>query len=104
MAQPTPVVPAALRADQAIDASDTLRSLLARRQQAQERFNVIRPLVPPDLLARVNIGGVDVDRWSLLVDDASAAAKLRQLVPRFEAALRTQGLAEPPLRIRVIPR
>ncbi len=99
MSQPT--VPLPIAARDAMDASDTLRQLLARRRQAEERFHVIGPLVPPDLRDRVCVGGLDADHWTLLADGAAAAAKLRQLVPRFESALRGAGLPKPPLAIRV---
>jgi hypothetical protein len=94
-------VPSPITARDAIDASDPLRQLLARRRQAQARFDVIAPLVPSELQDSVGVGGLDADRWTLLADGPAAAAKLRQLMPRFEAALRAAGLAQPPVAIRV---
>jgi hypothetical protein len=96
-----PLVPLPVSARDAIDASGPLRQLLARRREAQARFRVVGPLVPPDLRDSISVGGLDADRWTLLADGAAAAAKLRQLMPRFEAALRDAGLAQPPVAIRV---
>ena len=96
-----PVVPLPIPARDAIGASDPLQQLLARRREAQARLRVIGPLVPAELRDSVGVGGLDADRWTLLADGAAAAAKLRQLTPRFEAALRDAGLAQPPLAIRV---
>ena len=85
-------MPLPITARDAIDASNPLRQLLARRRQAEARFRVISPLVPAELRDYVGVG---------LAEGTSAAAKLRQLMPRFEAALREAGLAQPPVAIRV---
>jgi hypothetical protein len=98
---PQPVVPLPIAARDAMDANEALRQLLARRRQAEERFSVVGPLIPPDLRDHVCVGGLDADHWTLLADGAAAAAKLRQLVPRFESALRAAGLSQPPVTIRV---
>jgi hypothetical protein len=49
----------------------------------------------------VKPGPVDEAGWSLLAANAAVAAKLRQLVPLLEAALREQGFQAIPTRIRV---
>jgi hypothetical protein len=101
MSPTSPVVPLPRSARDAIDGNSTLRQLLARRRQALDRFRVLAPLVPVELVERVTVGGLDAQRWTLLADGAASAAKLRQLLPRFEAVLRAKGLGEPPLVIRV---
>jgi hypothetical protein len=40
----------------------------------------------------------------LLVGNAAAAAKVRQLLPALEAALKDRGWAGPAIKIKVLPR
>jgi hypothetical protein len=47
---------------------------------------------------------LDEGSWVLLVAHAAAAAKVRQLLPDFEASLRTAGWPGPPIKIKVRPR
>jgi hypothetical protein len=44
---------------------------------------------------------LDEDGWSLLVANAAAAAKLRQLLPHLQEALLSQGFNEVPIRLKV---
>jgi hypothetical protein len=53
------------------------------------------------LLAYVKPGPVDGEGWSLLAANASVAAKLRQLKPRFEDMLRDAGWSMTSVRIKV---
>jgi hypothetical protein len=64
-------------------------------------MNAIRPLIPPGLLISVKPGQADDNGWVLLVSSPAVAAKLRQLLPRLEAALRQQGWKTSAIRIRV---
>jgi len=49
----------------------------------------------------VKAGPVDEEAWSLLVANASVAAKLRQLRPRLEERLRERGWQVSSIRIKV---
>lgn len=88
----------------ALGTSGALASLLARVRESEARLAVVRPLIAPELASTVRPGPLDDKRWLLLVDHAAAAAKLRQCLPRIEAALLEQGFTGPEVRIKVRPR
>ncbi len=88
----------------ALGAAAPLASLLARVRESQARWDSVRALLPPELAATVRPGPLDDKRWLLLVEHAAAAAKLRQHLPRIEAALRDGGYSGPELRFKVRPR
>ena len=70
-------------------------------QDSQARLDAIRPALPSLLAAHIRPGPVDAEGWSLLVPNASVAAKLRQLQPRLEDTLRTRGWQITSIRIKV---
>lgn len=82
-----PSVPLPRHVRTAIDASDTLSALLARRALAQALWQRAMPLLPGTLVSAVTLGSIDDEHWTLLADHAAAAAKLRQLIPTLEASL-----------------
>jgi hypothetical protein len=86
---------------EALNRSGPLERLQLRLRESQARFDVIRSLLPPALAAHVKPGPVDEDGWSLLAPNSAAAAKLRQLQPRLEDALRQQGWQVSAIRIKV---
>ena len=85
----------------ALGRSEPLSALLKRLRESQARFAVIRPLLPAALLGAVNAGPLDDTAWVLLAANASAAAKLRQMVPELQAALQAAGWTGPAIRIKV---
>ncbi|WP_083438527.1 DciA family protein [Caldimonas brevitalea] len=95
------------RADRTLPIHEALsrHAGLARIQQlmreSNERFEVVRPLLPPALAAHVKAGPVDEQGWSLLAPNGAAAAKLRQLQPRLEEALRQRGWQVSAIRVKV---
>jgi hypothetical protein len=99
--KPTPVVPNALALSQALERSAPLSVLRQRLNDSNRRYEAIERLLPSLLLPHVKPGPVDDEGWSLLVANASVAAKLRQLQPRLEAALREQGWQASLIRIKV---
>jgi hypothetical protein len=96
-----PLVPAALPLDAAIARSAPLALLRERLHDSQSRFAAIRGLLPVPLAGQVSPGPVDDEGWSLLASSGSAAAKLRQLRPRLEQALREGGWQVSAIRIKV---
>jgi len=86
---------------EALRSNETLGSLLQRLQRSRQRMACIAPLLPPALLESVQPGPLDEEGWSLLVANAAAAAKLRQMVPQLAAELLAQGWPEVPIRLRV---
>ena len=88
----------------ALQRSEPLTGLLQRVRESQARFNAITALLPPGLAGDIRAGPLDDASWVLLVSHAAAAAKVRQLLPALEAALRERGWAGPAIKIKVLPR
>jgi hypothetical protein len=99
--KPTPVTPDALRIDQALQASVPLVRLVQRMRESNARFQHILPHLPGMLAPHVKPGPLDEQGWSLLAANASVAAKLRQLQPRFEEVLLEKGWQPVPVRVKV---
>lgn len=91
-----------MRIEQALDASAPLTRLRLLLSDSNARFEAVRHLLPGGLCPHVKPGPVDAAGWSLLVANASVAAKLRQLQPRLEDALRERGWSVPTIRIKVM--
>jgi len=85
----------------ALGRSEPLASLLKRLRESQARFAAIQPLLPETLRAAVSAGTLDDSAWVLLAANASAAAKLRQMVPELQAALVADGWAGPDIKVKV---
>lgn len=98
-----PAPPARVLAD-ALQHSDALAGLLQRVRESQLRLATVEGLLPEGLRGGVRAGPLDDTAWVLLVSHAAAAAKLRQLLPALEAALRERGHSGPPIKIKVQPR
>lgn len=97
-----PLTPDALRLRDALARSAPLALLQARLRESNARWDALRPQLPAALVAHVRPGPLDADGWSLLAANPAVAAKLRQLRPRLESALREQGFAAGVLRIKVV--
>lgn len=98
---PNSTLPAALPIGEALAQSAPLAQLQALLRESNARFEIIRPLLPAALALQVRPGPVGEQGWALLAGNAAVAAKLRQLLPRFEAALLEQGRQPSAIRIRV---
>ena len=64
-------------------------------------LKAVRPLLPAALLRHVRSGPSDDEGWTMLAGNPAVAAKLRQLQPRLEAALKQKGFQRTGIRIRV---
>ncbi|MED5619568.1 hypothetical protein [Ideonella sp. BN130291] len=95
---PSPALP--IRA--AMDASSPLAGLMERLHESRDRFEAIASRLPPALRASVQPGPVDDEGWSLLVANASAAAKLRHLLPLLEDTLHAGGFSARPIRVKIL--
>ena len=93
-----------MRAAQAIERDAVWGDLQRRLALAQRCLAILREEVPAELAQHLRTGGFDESGWSVLADNAAAAAKLRQLLPRLSAGLLAAGLSVPSLRIKVRPR
>ena len=96
-----PAVPTALPIGAALARSEALASLRDRLRESDERFDAVRSLLPPALVAHVRPGPVDDAGWSLLAANSAVAAKLRQLQPWLEAVLARRGVTVPVIHIKV---
>ena len=85
----------------ALGRSEPLAALLKRLRESQARFAAIKPLLPETLRAAVSPGPLDDSAWVLLAANASAAAKLRQMVPALQAELLAAGWAGPDIKVKV---
>ncbi len=85
--KPPPAVPAALPVGRALQTHAGLAQLTRMAKDAQSRLETVQALVPASLRAGLLAGAVDEAGWTLLVTNASAAAKVRQLRPQLESAL-----------------
>jgi hypothetical protein len=101
--RPPPVTPNALPIEEALHQSAPLARLRQLMRDSNARFDVIHPLLPAALAPHVLPGPVDELGWTLLAANASVAAKLRQLQPRLEDALRTRGWQVSAIRVKVQP-
>ncbi len=96
-----PVVPLPEPVAGALARHDGLAALTARIARSQACFDALRDELPATLRAAVRPGPIDDTGWSLLAANAAVAAKLRHLLPRLEAALRSQVGVALPIRIRI---
>jgi hypothetical protein len=94
-------VPDAVPLGQVLDRCEPLLRLQQRLAAANAHMDAVRPFLPPVLSKHVRSGPTDAEGWTLLAANPAVAAKLRQLLPRLEAALRQQGCATSRIRIRV---
>jgi hypothetical protein len=86
----------------ALQGSEPLVSLMQRLRLSQARFATTCALLPPGLRAAVQPGTLDDAGWTLLVSNAAAAAKLRQLLPQIHAALKAQGWNDAEVRLKLL--
>jgi len=101
--QAAPVTPDLQRVRDALAESAPLALLLQRQRESQRRFEIACTVLPSGLAAHVRPGPLDAESWTLLAANPAVAAKLRQLEPRIEGALRDRGLPGCALRIRAVP-
>lgn len=96
-----PATPGTLPMSAALDSNETLARLLQRLHESKQRFACIQPLLASELADQVRPGPLDEQGWTLLASSGAVASKLRQLLPRLEDRLRTQGWQGSAIRIRV---
>lgn len=89
---------------QALQGNESLAGLMARVQASRDRLSLVLPLLPPEMAPLLRAGPLDDKAWLLLADNAAAAAKLRQWLPRLQQALEDRGWGSPPAKVRVQPR
>ena len=88
----------------ALGRSEPLAGLMQRVRESRARLDAVSSLLPPGLQGEIRPGPLDDAAWVLLVANAAAAAKLRQLLPALDSVLRERGWMGPPIKIKVLPR
>jgi hypothetical protein len=86
---------------QATQESPTLSHLAALATESSARFKSVISLIPMGLRHCVHPGPIDGTVWCLLLDNNTAAAKIRQLLPSLEAHLRSKGWQVSAIRLKV---
>ena len=87
--------------DQAVQEAPSLARLAALARESGEQLAAIQHLLPPGLRRGLQGGPIDDGCWCLLVPNAAAAAKLRQMLPALEAHLRSGGRKINSIRLKV---
>jgi hypothetical protein len=99
--RPSPVTPNSMAIGEALQQSAPLARLRLLMQDSNDRFEAVCAGLPAGLARHVSPGPVDEAGWSLLVANASVAAKVRQLQPRLEEILRERGWQPTVIRVKV---
>ncbi len=87
---------------QALDGHESLGQLMQRVKASRDCLAAIIADLPDGLRTQVQAGPLDETGWTILAANGSAAAKLRQLLPIFEARLRDAGLPGSPVAVKVL--
>lgn len=85
---------------QAIAESNTLSGLLARMDQSKACLAAVLQRIPLGLHTSVEAGPLQDGVWCLLVHNASAVAKLKQLTPVMIMAIQSAGIVVQDIRIK----
>lgn len=91
----------AVTLQQATQESPTLAMLSSLTRDSSDRLKAIERLIPPSLRPAIQAGPIEGTSWCLLVKGNAAAAKLRQLLPAFEAHLRSRGWEVNAIRLKI---
>ncbi|MDO5654034.1 MAG: DciA family protein [Brachymonas sp.] len=87
--------------EEAAHEAPVLGRLMQQAEASRACADCIAPLVPPALRAQISYGGIDENgQWCVLVPHHAAAAKLRQLLPRWLERLQQQGFAVQGIRLK----
>lgn len=85
---------------QAIAESNTLSGLLARMDDSKRCLELALKHIPLGLHTSVAPGPFSDDEWCLLIRNASAVAKLKQLVPTMITAIQLGGISVQSIRLK----
>jgi hypothetical protein len=87
---------------QATQEAPVLAQLAERARDSAARMQAIQPLIPTALRNSIQPGSVEGKVWCLLVDNNATAAKIRQLLPAFEAEIQSKGWQSTSIRLKVL--
>lgn len=86
---------------QASQECPTLTRLTELAADSSARLKAVAALIPPALQASIKAGPIDGHDWCLIVENNSAAAKLRQLLPSMASLLQAKGWKVNSIRLKV---
>lgn len=86
---------------QASQDSPTLAKLTELSRDSVARLKAIETLIPGPLRTCIKAGPIEDKSWCLLLENNSAAAKIRQLLPAMAAHLRVKGWDVETIRLKV---
>ena len=86
---------------QASQDSPTLAKLIDLTRDSVARLKAVESLIPSSLRASVTAGPIEGTVWCLILNNNSAAAKIRQISPSLESHLRTKGWDVSSIRLKV---
>lgn len=88
--------------EQAAYDSLVLGGLMQHIQRTKDLQTRLQPMIPVGISAALAYGKVDEQgRWCIFVHNAAAAAKVRQLLPKWVAYLQQHGYAIDGIDLRV---
>ena len=85
---------------QAIAESNTLSGLLERMALSKVCLDTVLKHLPLGLHTSIAAGPLADGEWCILISNASAVAKLKQLEPMMLAAIQAQGIGVQSIRIK----
>ena len=86
---------------QASQDSPTLAKLSELSRDSVARLKAIEALIPSPLRTCIKAGPIEGAVWCLILENNSAAAKIRQLLPAMAAHLRVKGWDVESIRLKV---
>jgi hypothetical protein len=91
--------------EEATQESPTLAKLIDLSRESNAMLQSIQSLIPQNLRPAIKAGPIDTvangTTWCLIVEGNAAAAKLRQLLPKFQAHLLSTGKQVTDIRLKV---
>jgi hypothetical protein len=85
---------------QAIVESNTLSGLLGRMELSKACLDIVLKRLPLGLHTSIAAGPLSDGEWCILISNASAVAKLKQLEPMMLAAIQAGGIAVQSIRLK----
>ncbi|MDI9335347.1 MAG: hypothetical protein QM533_13325 [Cytophagales bacterium] len=85
---------------QAIVESNTIASLLARMEDSKRCLELALRHIPLGLHTSVTPGPLSDGEWCILISNASAVVKLKQLVPIMISTIQSNGINVQSIRLK----
>ena len=87
--------------EQAAGAAPHLAALTERIRASQRCLSDVEHLFPAAMRRHIKAGPLDEGEWCILVSNAAASTKIRQLLPAIQKALTQKGTKVTAIRIKV---